>query len=122
MNRIKWITQAFAQSAGVQKGLFPDFVNVADELAVEWEVALDEANENSELSALTEQQRQAIKALDDYMLSISGLENIQYWDDDALYNSDEWRNMRELAKNILNAMGWDFDVPGEIDAIYIKNN
>lgn len=122
MNRIKWITQAFAQRAGVQKGLFPDFVNVADELAVEWEVALDEANENSELSELTEQQRQAIKALDDYMLSISGLDNIQYWDDDALYNSDEWRNMRELAKSILNVMGWDFDVPGEIDSIYIKNS
>lgn len=118
MNKIKWITQAFAQNSEVQKSLFPDFVNVADELAVEWEVALDEVNENVEL---TEEQRSAIKLLDAYMLSISGPTNIQYWNNDALCHSTEWNNMREMAKNILNIMGWDFVAPPKSDAIYINN-
>lgn len=118
MNKIKWITQAFAQNSEVQKSLFPDFVNVADELAVEWEIALDEVNENTDL---TEEQRLVVKVLDDYMLSISGPANIQYWNNDALCHSTEWNNMRILARNILTVMGWDFVPPPKSDAIYINN-
>lgn len=116
MERIEWITRAFAQSSTVQKSLFPDFVNVADELAVEWELALEDINND----LLSDEQKSSIKALDDYMLSISGSENIQYWNDDALCYSDEWNKMRELAKIILDAMGWDNDVPPESNAIYIS--
>ncbi|ACX86276.1 hypothetical protein F6Q07_22855 [Pectobacterium parmentieri] len=117
MNKIKWITQVFAQDSEVQKSLFPNFVNVADELAVEWEIALDEVNENAEL---TEEQRLVIKVLDDYMLSISGPANIQYWNNDALCHSSEWCNMRKMAKNILDIMKWDCIVPPKSDAIYIN--
>jgi len=118
MNNIKWITQAFAQDSDVQKSLFPDFVNVADELAIEWEIALDDVNENAEL---TEEQRLVIRVLDDYMLSISGPVNIQYWNNYALCHSTEWRNMREMARNILNIMGWEFIAPPKSNAIYINN-
>lgn len=115
MNKIKWITQSFAQPYDVQKRLFPDFVNVADQLAVEWEIALDEID-NSQLSDC---QKQAFKALDDYMLSISGPTNLKYWNDDALCHSDEWNKMRKLAKAILDVMGWDNTVPPESGAIYV---
>lgn len=118
MNKIKWITQAFAQNSDVQKGLFPDFVNVAEELALEWEAALDEVSENTEL---TEEQKLSIKMLDDYMLSISGPDNIQYWNNDALCYSSEWHNMREMARNILTVMEWEYVVPHKSDAIYINN-
>ncbi len=117
MNKVKWITQSFAQPYEMQKKLFPDFVNVADQLAVEWEIALDEIRD----SQLTDDQKQAVKALDDYMLSISGPANLQYWNDDALCYSDEWNKMRVLAKNILDVMGWDNVVPPESNAIYIIN-
>ncbi|MDA8490968.1 hypothetical protein, partial [Kluyvera sp. Awk 3] len=106
MERIEWVTRAFAQSSTVQKSLFPDFVNVADELALEWELALEDINND----LLSDEQKSSIKVLDDYMLSISGSENVQYWNDDALCHSDEWNKMRELAKIILDAMGWDNDV------------
>lgn len=117
MNRIKWITQSFAQPYEIQKMLFPDFINVADQLAVEWEIALDEVND----CQLTDSQRQAIKRLDDYMLSISGIANIKHWNDDALCYSDEWNEMRILAKVILDVMGWDNVVPPESGVIYIGN-
>ncbi|WP_456309375.1 hypothetical protein [Serratia proteamaculans] len=116
MNEIKRIVQSFAQPGEVQKSLFPDFVNVADELAVEWEMAFEEINDAS----LTDKQKQAIKALDDYMLSISGPSNIQYWNNDALCHSKEWDRMRNLAEDILYVMGWEKNIPPKIQAIYVK--
>ncbi|WP_334321623.1 hypothetical protein, partial [Gilliamella apicola] len=93
MNKIKWIAQVIAQPYEIQKSLFPDFANVADELAVEWEGALDELN----ITSITDEQRSVIKKLDDYMLSISGPVNIQYWNNTALCKSVEWQRMREMA-------------------------
>lgn len=76
MNKIKWVTQAIAQPCEIQKSLFPDFANIADELAVEWEMALEELNDPLVESSLKSQQKLAVKKLDDYMLSISGAANI----------------------------------------------
>lgn len=122
MNKIKWATQAIAQPCEVQKGLFPDFVNVADELAAEWEMALDELNDSEVSSQLTDEQKAAIKRLDDYMLSISGANNIQYWNNDALSQRVEWKNMREMADTILVAMKWEKSIPSKNNAIYITNS
>ena len=117
MGKLEWVTRVFSQPSEAQKSLFPEFVNVADELAVEWELAL----EGRESVSLTDEQRLAIKVLDDYMLSISGPENIQYWNDDALCYSTEWNHMRKLAENILNIMGWENSLPAKSTAIYINN-
>lgn len=122
MNKIKWATQAIAQPCEVQKGLFPDFANVADELAVEWEMALDELNDPEVSSQLTDEQKDAIKRLDDYMLSISGADNIQYWNNDALSQSVEWQNMREMADTILTTMKWEKSISSKNNAIYITNS
>ncbi|GKX61437.1 hypothetical protein [Pragia fontium] len=122
MNKIKWVTQAIAQPCEIQKGLFPDFVNVADELAVEWEMALDELSDPEVSSQLTDEQKSAIKRLDDYMLSISGADNIQYWSNEALSQSVEWKNMREMAETILVTMKWEKSIPSKNDAIYITNS
>ncbi|WP_159565439.1 hypothetical protein [Budvicia diplopodorum] len=120
MNKIKWITQAIAQPSSIQKELFPDFANVADELAVEWELALDEVNLPSITILMSDEQKASIKRLDDYMLSISGPTNIQFWNDDALCHSSEWEYMRTLAREILLSMGWEMTAPAKSDAIYIN--
>ncbi|WP_127960474.1 hypothetical protein [Serratia microhaemolytica] len=117
MNKIKQITKYFSQPYEIQKGLFPEFVNVADQLAVEWEIALNEIED----SQLTDEQKQAVQALDDYMLSISGPTNLVYWNDNALQHSDEWNEMRRLAKIILNTMGWEDECTYETGVIYIGN-
>lgn len=115
MTKFKWVTQAFSQPFEIQKNLFPQFVNAADQLAVEWEVALDQMDD----SRLANIQRQMIKELDDYILSISGVDNLKYWNDDALCHSQEWEKMRVQAKAILNVMGWDHSIPPESEVIYI---
>lgn len=121
MNKIKWVTQAIAQSCDIQKSLFPDFVNVADELAVEWEMALDELNDLNIAYLITAQQLNSIKKLDDYMLSISGPNNIQYWNNIALCQSEEWQKMREMAIDILSIMKWEKKIPSKSKAIYINH-
>ncbi len=98
--------------------MFPEFANVADELAVEWQIALDELNDLSMIS-ITDEQWSAIKKLDTYMLSISGSVNIQYWNNDALCQSAEWQKMREMAIDILSIMQWEKTVPEKPKAIYI---
>ena len=118
MNKIKWIAQVIAQPYEIQKSLFPDFANVADELAVEWEGALDELN----ITSITDEQRGVIKKLDDYMLSISGPANIQYWNNTALCKSVEWQRMREMAIDILSIMHWEKTVPAKPKAIYINQD
>lgn len=118
MNKIKWIAQVIAQPYEIQKSLFPDFANVADELAVEWEGALDELN----ITSITDEQRSVIKKLDDYMLSISGPANIQYWNNTALCKSVEWQRMRAMAIDILSIMHWEKTVPAKPKAIYINQD
>lgn len=121
MNKLKWITQVIALPCETQKSLFPDFVNVADEIAIEWEMALDELNDLSVASSITSGQKALINKLDDYMLSISGSNNIQYWNNDALCKSPEWQKMREMAMDILSIMKWEKIIPSKSDAIYITN-
>lgn len=117
MNKIKWIAQVIAQSYEIQKSLFPDFANVADELAVEWERALDELDELN-ITSITDEQRSVIKKL----LSISGPANIQYWNNTALCKSVEWQRMREMAIDILSIMHWEKTVPAKPKAIYINQD
>ncbi|ENN8378888.1 hypothetical protein ACAX46_004358 [Providencia rettgeri] len=118
MEKLEWVARAFMQPNKIQESLFPDYVNVADQLAVEWELALD--NINYEL--LSTEQSSAIKILDDYMLSISGPNNIHFWNNEALSSYIEWENMRKLAQNIVVSMGWSETPPPSDNAIYINNN
>lgn len=121
MNKIKWVTQAIAQPCEIQKSLFPDFANIADELAVEWEMALNELNDSQVASLFSSEQKLAVKNLDDYMLSISGAANIQYWNNDALCRSVEWQKMRKMAIDLLLIMNWENVVPAKADALYINH-
>ncbi|WP_202984318.1 hypothetical protein [Snodgrassella sp. ESL0253] len=122
LNKLKWLTQVIALPCEIQKSLFPDFSNVAEELAVDWGIEY-EVLEDVEVSLkINNVQRAAFKKLDDYMESISGPENIQYWDNEALCNCAEWEIMRQMALEILNAMNWENSVPHESDAIYITKD
>ena len=118
MEQLEWVTRAFMQPSDTQMRIFPDFVNVADQLAVEWEIALDDIN----YELLSIEQSSMIKEFDDYMLSISGPSNVRFWDNEALSSSTEWENMRILARKIVVSMGWLETPPLNDNAIYINHN
>lgn len=117
LEKIKQSTQALAQSAHIQVDLFPDFVEVADELALCWEEALKElatANEK-----LTEDQIESIKKLDQYMEFMSNITYCDLWNEAALFNSIEWETLRGLAIEVLQKMNWPIEPPPRTKDIYV---
>ena len=107
---MKWATQAFSLPAEKQKTIFPEDVNIANEIGIEWEFSLEELKRPEVISSLTEEQKLAFKSLDDYLLSIAGSEHPQYWTNEAVFESEEWKKIRILATNILNIMGWKHEL------------
>lgn len=105
----QWAVQALAQPAEVQRALFPDFVVVADELALDfdhwWRVF--ERDFGHQLSS---QQREACEALDRLLDEMSGPKP-ELWTDEGCLNHPKWSEVRQLAANVLTAFGWPADVP-----------
>lgn len=133
MMRLKWSIQALAAPAGKQIQLFPKFVCVADELAIDFEEALRavskvepsgaDKEEEDEVSQLAQElsfmQREAIDAVDKQLEKMSGPEHAEMWTDDALYNSIEWARVRHLAALALKSIGWASELPPQGRAIYV---
>jgi hypothetical protein len=119
-DRLKWITQALAQPAEVQISLFPSFVPAPEELAMNWEEAM---NGNRDfLEKISEKQRSTFLELDRYMESISGERFLHLWlDSEALFKALEWALMRDMAAKILESMGWQNLPPNadDNDDIYV---
>lgn len=117
LSKLKWIIQALAISAAEQVRLFPDFVNVADELALIWEEVLDSLDV---LEAMVSTEALlAIRKLDEKILSISGESNLQIWTEKALYESTHWEEIRGLATVVAKKMSWPISSPGPAEGIYI---
>lgn len=115
--RLERAVLALAQPAHVQLSLFPDFVCKADELALDFEEALDgffgyEAE-------IEEHERVELTALDRLILSKSGKANEGFWTDDALQKHPTWDTIRAAAKATAAAFGWELRRPPESGAIYI---
>jgi hypothetical protein len=115
--RLERAVLALAQPAHVQLSLFPDFVCKADELALDFEEALDgylgfEAE-------IAEHERAELGALDRLVLSKSGNANEAFWTDDALLNHPAWDTIRAAAKATAAAFGWELRRPPASGAIYI---
>ena len=115
-----WTVQAIAQSVIVQLSLYPNFVVVADELVLEHHEALEMFKSKNEFEAVSGIAKAAIQKLDETIDRMSGPANAELWTIVALEKSPEWVELRELAKQVLQAFGWP-DNPPPVDrgAIYI---
>lgn len=119
LERLRWFAQAIYQQPSVQIDLFPSFVEVADELALGWEEGIGELQ--SVKNQLTPAQIKAFEDLDEFMLSISGKDNIRLWTIDTLNTSAEWRLLRNMAGNVLSQMNWPKTPPPPSNDIYVSN-
>ena len=99
---LQWSIQALAQRADVQLRLFPAFVIVADELALDFENWYRTA-----LTALaaTPAQREALAALD------AALNAVDQWDDEALGTDPRWEHVRQVTRFALAAFQWPESEP-----------
>jgi hypothetical protein len=115
----EWAVQALAQPAEIQRTLFPSWVVVADELALDfehWKTTFITYYGH----LLSEEQRQAIKVLDDLLDDMSGPGKPELWTDEGCLNHPKWSEVRQLAVNLLRAFGWPLEVPPIGRSIYAQ--
>ena len=114
VERFEWIVRALAQDYPEQAKLFPSFVCVADDLALEFESRLQLLDEG----ALRADARSLALSLDSRLESMSESKSAQLWDDEALKRAPEWEEVRELARRLAGLAGWSLTAPGPIDGAY----
>lgn len=115
-DRLKWSILALAQPAAVQMTLYPDFVCIGDELAGDFDQGLREF-----ASPMTDEQRAAVKGLDQLITSLSGEWNAEFWlDPEALEEDVRWDEIRASARMAARAFGWPLGPPPPSDDIYIS--
>jgi hypothetical protein len=116
LEQLKWSLQALALPPATQHRLFPTFVCVADELALDFDDSLKAATPQA---SFTPAQRAALAALDDLLAQMSGQQHAEFWTDSALENHSTWQQIRDLARRALDVFGWDLQSPPMGRAMYV---
>ncbi len=114
--RFEWSVRALAQSAGTQFTLFPPFVCVADELALEFEEQYGRVREQNVSLGRGEV---AVRDLDKKLEEMSGPQHEELWTDDALRQEPDWEEIRVLARRVIDVMGWSDTPPPSERAEYV---
>jgi len=114
-----WALQALAQPAHIQPKLFPSFVVVADELAIDfdnWRMAY-ESNCGHRWS---QEQREVVAALGYLLTEMSGPGKHELWLNEDCLNHPKWAEVRRLALVVLSAFDWSPEIPPLDRAIYAR--
>ncbi len=105
------------EGPAAQRELFPGFVVVADELALDFEEKYRELP--CDTSLFTSEQAQAVEALDKALEAMSGPGHEELWTVEALDRLPKWDHIRQLAGQVIRAMGWSDAAPPPNRAIYV---
>jgi hypothetical protein len=97
--------QLVASDPEEQISLFPDFVDIPDEIALEYNHRLTWLNQNYSEKLINEEEINKLKQIDDLFTRMSLDKSINYWDLKALRNASEWELARNMAKEVLNSLG-----------------
>lgn len=119
-SRLEWSVRALAQPKVVQEALFPEFVCLADELALDFEESLRGFQAGS--AQLGERFSEAVLRLDAQLEKMSGPKNAEMWTDEALADSPEWATVRELAVAVAEIAGWPTSSPGPSKHVYVDGH
>lgn len=110
--------QALAQPVEVQRSLFPDFVCVPDELALDFEQALKAARH--EIAHLwSGPQSIALEVLDREIESVSGQNYPEIWIEPDSLSHPQWEKFRVLATSALAEFNWPINPPPPNGATYV---
>ena len=103
LQRLKWSISALAQPAEVQKKLFPPFVCVSDELALEFDEFHQQLRRRRTLPPAS---RELLLQIDEALEQMSGVHQQEMWTDQALQTAAEWERVRALARELITQMNW----------------
>lgn len=109
MQRFRRSLQALAASADIQLQLLPDYLWGVDEIAIEFDQWYQVIKRRRTI--FSKKQRSILEDLNKKLDEISGPENLRYWMEDTVRNDIAWEDIRLLAKNALDAMGWPHEEP-----------
>jgi hypothetical protein len=118
--QLKYSLQALAQPVDIQLELFPNFVSIADEMALDlnhWSsVVIQNGLITSKQKALLEQ----LDALLEQMSSVAMKDNL--WSTNALQEREEWATVRNLVTKILQEFSWTPEKPPVARSQYIRSS
>ncbi len=107
-DQLRWALQALAAPAEQQLQLFPSFVCVPDELALEFDQWLRAVAAEATFTA---EQQVVLARLDERISAWSGPAHPEVWTTTALATHPVWSDFRALACEALAAFGWPADLP-----------
>jgi hypothetical protein len=115
LDNLKWSLQALALPADIQVTLFPSFVCIPDELALDfdhWNLCVVS---NNLLSTYLSEELLTLNTIFDEM------KDPDLWSLQALAQSEEWESVRRQAAHLLTLLGWEMGIPPVERAIYIQS-
>lgn len=98
-----------------QRELFPPFVVVADELALDfdnWYGVVHRARQRGELADWPEDAVATLDELDALLTAMSETHDDELWSPEGLSQRREWGEVRRLAARILGLFHWPIEDPG----------
>jgi hypothetical protein len=113
-------TRLLASDAEVQAGVFPDFVQVPDELALNFDDAFQLSDQLEASGQLTRQQVEALERIDKLLEEMTGRHETALWTLEALRGSREWQAIRAEARSALGALGVGMGPPSTEGITYIR--
>ncbi|WP_125916529.1 hypothetical protein [Hymenobacter coccineus] len=108
-NHVVNVLRLVATPGSIQEKLYNDKVVVADEVALDYSDAVQQANVlliNKEISSEIYEQLLSLDTDFDQMAN-----NPQLWDRNAFLNDQKWKNIRNKALSILSAMKETYELP-----------
>jgi hypothetical protein len=113
LKQLRWALQALALSGSEQQMLFPDYTPNAVSLATDFDQSSAAARENH-AEDLSARQLESLAAIESKFADMSrdgARFDVDIWSDGALETSDDWRDVRRLAAEALEAFEWPLEAP-----------
>lgn len=117
LTQLKWVLQALAQPWATQLALFPEYVVVADELALDFDNWYGATKWRERFAA---PQSAALEAVDALLDQMSLARDPELWTAKALTQRPEWREARDLAQQALQSLDWEFGAPPRDRSAYVR--
>jgi hypothetical protein len=120
LRRFEWSVRALAQPADIQLGLYPDFVWVPDELAMEFDEWYKKLCASAVVGDWPEAKLILVHAINQQLVSMNTASDPNLWTDEALAENEEWKKTRDLALRCLHEMEWSVEPPPPERDVFIR--
>jgi len=119
LSNLRWSVVAMTQDPDTQKKITGSRHTAGEEIVLEFTDAFEECLDKG--SILTTRQKEMLLNLNAYISSISGDGFDFIWLDESGLYSQEWGNIRTLAKQVLKEFRWENICASPLyEKIYIK--